>query len=124
VPQLTRSLFAELDSPGEFFFDKPGQRLYLWHNVTTGSAEVPPSDGSVVATQLSCLFNVTGASQADPVQSVSFTGITFRDTAATFMDPHGTPSGGDWAVSRAGGKPPSQSSALLVMYRPSLTDCL
>jgi len=33
---------------------------------------------------------------------VSFHGITFRDTALTYMDPHGTPSGGDWAVTRAG----------------------
>lgn len=93
---------AELDSPGEFYVDTTAQKLYLWHNVTRATAVPPPSDGSVVGTQLACLFNVSGASQHDPVRNVSFTGITFRDTAATYMDPHGTPSGGDWAVSRAG----------------------
>ena len=98
---MIENLLGELDSPGEFFHDKSAQKLYLWHNVSGRSAP-PPTDGSVVAMQLPCLFNVTGSSQSDPVVNVSFTGITFRDTAASFMAPHGTPSGGDWAVSRTG----------------------
>ena len=98
---MIENVLGELDSPGEFFFDKTARKLYLWHNVTTGDLKAPPSDGSVVGTQLACLFNVTGASRSDPVRNVSFTGLTFRDTAATFMDPHGTPSGECSAVSPA-----------------------
>ena len=89
---------VELDSPGEFYVDTAAQKLYLWHNVTGTHPVPPPSDGSVVGTQLACLFNVSGASQHDPVRNISFTGIIFRDTAATYMEPHGTPSGGDVSV--------------------------
>jgi hypothetical protein len=35
--------------------------------------------------------------------TVGFQGIGFRDSAPNFLGPHGTPSGGDWAVGRAGG---------------------
>ena len=32
---------------------------------------------------------------------VGFLGVGFRDTAPNFLGPHGTPSGGDWAVGRS-----------------------
>ena len=55
---MIENLLGELGSPGEFFYDKSAQKLYLWHNVS-GSPAPPPPDGSVVAMQLPCLFNVT-----------------------------------------------------------------
>ena len=36
-----------------------------------------------------------------PVRDVSLSGLLFRDTASTFMDPHGLPSGGDWGLQRS-----------------------
>jgi hypothetical protein len=99
---MIENVLDELDSPGEFFFEPKAQKLYLWHNVTTSTPAPPPNAGEVTATQLRVLFNISGANQSDPVKNVSFTGIVFKDTAATYMDPHGTPSGGDWAVTRAG----------------------
>ena len=42
------------------------------------------------------------ASQADPIVGLSITGVGFRDAAPTYMDPHGVPSGGDWALERMG----------------------
>ena len=98
---MIENVLDELDSPGEFFFDSSAQKLYVWHNVTTSTPTPPPNAGEVTATQLRVLFNISGASQSDPVKNVSFTGIVFKDTALTYMDPHGTPSGGDWAVTRA-----------------------
>ena len=50
---------------------------------------------------LQILFNATG-SQKSPVQNVSFSGIGFRDSAYTYLDPHGVPSGGDWGLERMG----------------------
>ncbi len=46
-------------------------------------------------------MNILG-SQDKPVQNITFQGITFRDTAYTYMDVHGLPSGGDWALQRQG----------------------
>jgi hypothetical protein len=47
------------------------------------------------------LFNVSGTMDA-PVKDVTISGLTLRDAAATFMDPHGMPSGGDWCLQKSG----------------------
>ena len=97
---MIENVLDELDSPGEWFYDAAAQRLYLWANATGA----PPTDGSLVAVidgRDSLLINVTGT-QADPVVDVGFQGVGFRDTAPNYLGPHGTPSGGDWAVGRSG----------------------
>jgi len=43
---------------------------------------------------------VAKASQTSPLKNVKISGLGFRDTVYTFMDPHGVPSGGDWALQR------------------------
>jgi len=45
------------------------------------------------------LFNVSGT-QDKPATNVSIHGLTLRDTAFTYMDPHGLPSGGDWGLQK------------------------
>lgn len=95
-PFPPENVLDELDAPGEFFYDLSAKKLYLWANGTVG---VAPTD--VVVPQLTVLINAVGT-QALPVEGVEFAGITFRDTAPNFMGPHGTPSGGDWAVGRSG----------------------
>jgi hypothetical protein len=50
-----------------------------------------------VATNLKVLFNISGTMQA-PVTNVSLLGLGVRDSAYTYLDPHGVPSGGDWAL--------------------------
>lgn len=89
------NVMDELDSPGEFFYDQANAMLYLFHN-----ASGAPVDGTVVATQLTELIAVRASQQA-PVTGVGFHGITFRDSAPNYLGPHGTPSGGDWAVGRS-----------------------
>jgi hypothetical protein len=88
------NIFEELDAPGEWYFNATTLTLFLWHNATSGTP--PPTDGSLLATQLRHLVNVTGT-QAAPVADVAFRGVGFRDTAYTYLDPHGIPSGGDCA---------------------------
>lgn len=34
------------------------------------------------------------------MRALQFSGITFTQTAPTYMEPHGVPSGGDWALER------------------------
>jgi hypothetical protein len=93
------NVLEELDAPNEWYWDRPSGRLYLWLNDTVVAP--PPGDGSVVASQMSVIVNATGT-QAEPVLNVSFLGITFSDAGPSFFSPHGTPSGGDWALARSG----------------------
>jgi len=93
------NVMEELDSPNEWFFDKTTKMLYFYYNATSGTT--PPPSTTYVVPVLKTLFSVT-ASQDMPVKNVIFKGIKFRDTAYTYMDPHGMPSGGDWALQRMG----------------------
>ena len=93
------NVVEELDAPGEWFFDAAAGQLTLWWNATDGVP--PPANGSLAVPVLRELFNVTG-SQAEPVVGVTFAGIGFRDTAPSYLQPHGLPSGGDWALARTG----------------------
>ena len=89
------NVFEELDNPGEFFFDADAGELYLYHNGTGA----PPKSASVVAPQLKVLLNMSGTQWA-PVRNVSVTGITYTAAAYTYVEPHGVPSAGDWALER------------------------
>jgi hypothetical protein len=55
----------------------------------------------VVAPQKQILVNHSGT-QWNPVKNVKHTGITFTAAAYTYMEPHGVPSAGDWALDRYG----------------------
>ena len=51
------------------------------------------------------LINVnatTGVSMDRPLTNITLRGIGFRDAAWTMLEPHGIPSGGDWALERMG----------------------
>ena len=41
-----------------------------------------------------------GRNGSGPVTGVSLIGLEFRDAAPTYLEPHGMPSGGDWALQR------------------------
>ena len=82
----------ELDVDREFWYDAKAGTLYY------ASATEPPRTGFEHA-QLLKLFDIRGT-QAAPVTDVIFSGLAFTGTAATFMEPHGVPSGGDWALQR------------------------
>jgi|EP01046_Picozoa_sp_COSAG06_P007184 hypothetical protein len=87
----------ELDNPGEFFFDKKTSDLYLIHNGTGA----PPASATIVVPQKQILVNMSG-SQFKPVTDVKLVGITYTAAASTYMEPHGVPSAGDWALDRYG----------------------
>jgi len=96
---FVENVFEELDNPGEFFYDKKSAQLYLYYNATNNATMPPPADLTFVATQVPTLVNMTGT-QAAPVKDVSFSGVKFTQTRYTYMEPHGVPSAGDWALDR------------------------
>eukprot|EP01052_Picozoa_sp_SAG31_P023701 SAG31_NODE_1971_length_6758_cov_3.905205_8_plen_82_part_00 len=78
--------------------DEETATLYLYYNATAGTA--PPSDLTVEATHLMDYFKIEGTpptrgGEREAVVGVSFKGLTIKDAAATYMEPHGMPSGGD-----------------------------
>ena len=96
---VIENVLEELDAPSEWFYDEDSTTLYYFHNATPGVQ--PPGNSVFVATQLKTLVSITG-SMSHPVEDIVVNGINFRDTAYTYMDPHGMPSGGDWALQRMG----------------------
>ena len=100
------NVFEELDTPGEWFFDEVTRKLYVYPNASEGTGfapagGAPPASLQFVAPQLSELLGVRGSAAA-PVRNVTIAGLGFRDARYTYMDPHGVPSGGDWALERMG----------------------
>ena len=93
------NVFDELDFPGEYFYNSTTKILYYYYNTTTQTS--PPSDTEFIAVRTKILFNITG-SQNISVKNITFQGLEFRDTPYTYMDKHGLPSGGDWALQRQG----------------------
>ena len=97
---VLENVLEELDAPGEWFFNASTQDLTLWWNASAGTP--PPSDGvTLVRTHGQVLLNLSGSAAA-PVAHVSLLGLGFRDTALSYLQPHGLPSSGDWAIARTG----------------------
>jgi len=99
-------IFAELDWPGEYYFNTSTRQLFMFFNTSLVSpplppASPPPSSLVLVAPQLEVFFNLTGSPSA-PVADVQFVGLGFRDQRPAMMDAWVVPSGGDWALRRAG----------------------
>ena len=93
------NVFEELDFPNEYFYNRDTGKLYYFHNASSGTA--PPSGFQFVAANLKTLVNITG-SKAAPVVNFTIQNVVLTGAAYTFMDPHGVPSGGDWALQRMG----------------------
>ena len=90
------NVMEELDYPTEFFHNRSTMTLYY---VANGTEDV--SSITFEATTLKALVNYTGTME-QPVENQVIRGMTLRDTAHTYLDPHGMPSGGDWALQRSG----------------------
>ena len=89
------NVFEELDSEREFFYDESISKLYYIPNASDVSLT------GFVATRLKELVRIQGT-QREPVRNITLKGLIFRDTAYSYMDSHGLPSGGDWALAKQG----------------------
>ena len=93
---FVENIFEELDNPGEFYHDKRLGKLYLYHNGTGA----PPTT-NVITPQQKILVNISGT-QWNPVKNVNLRNTKYTSSSATYMDRHGVPSAGDWALDRFG----------------------
>jgi len=92
-----------LDEPGEFYYDRTTMSLYYVSNDTDpNTLWVNPNNASIEIVSQHTLINATGTSQDHPIVNLTLRGIGFRDTSPTMLEPHGVPSGGDWALERMG----------------------
>ena len=92
------NVLEECDDANEYFFDVRTRKIYYNPNSTSAG---PTGLESWVATRTRVLVDISGT-QAEPVRDVTIQGLSFRDSRATYLDPHGMPSGGDWALQRIG----------------------
>jgi hypothetical protein len=95
----------EVDTYREWFYNSSSMVLYYMPN-STNTTQPPPDAEHFAATRTKVLFNVTGTS-ALPVSNLTIRGLEIRDTALTYYgtdqaSKHGMPTGGDWALERAG----------------------
>ena len=90
---LVENVLAELDQPGEFFFDPASKLLYLHPNATKANTT---GLEHLRFAMLERLIEIHGAND------VHISSLGFRDSAATFMSDWSAPSGGDWALHRGG----------------------
>ena len=79
--------FELLDAPNEFFYHELSSSLYYFYNGTGA----PPADLLFEVPTLQTIKSIQGTQQ-QPVKSVSVKGVTFKDSAYTYMEPHGVPS--------------------------------
>ena len=96
-----QGVLEELDAVNEYFYDPAAGKLYFMPNVTDQNADGSPRVALAEVPALANFFSLFGSEEA-PVRNVSFSGITFTGGRPTMFDPHGQPSGGDWALERMG----------------------
>eukprot|EP01137_Pigoraptor_chileana_P024016 Opistho-2@91291 len=87
------NLLEELDAPGEWYLDYKTNNLYYYPNSTNFQSAVYTASG------LETIIRIEG-DKKEPVRNVSIHGLTFTQTAPTFMKAYEAPSGGDWSVHR------------------------
>jgi len=88
------NVFEEMDSPGEWYYDKDHMILYFVQNGT----ELPEEGVGAVLDQL---IVITGTVD-EPVKNITVANLTVTHSATTYMSSYEVPSGGDWSVHRGG----------------------
>jgi len=96
--RMVENIFEELDSAGEWFYDKPSGKLYYWP-----AQGVDPATATFATAELNELIRVVGTDSANPVHDITFSGITFTRTHRTLFNSTFEPiSLSDWAIVRKG----------------------
>ena len=94
--RMVENIFEELDSPGEWYFDKTSSTLYYYPLVGED-----PSVTYFETASLKNLVTIKGTKES-PVRNVTFEGITFQHAARTFMEEYEPLLRSDWTIYRGG----------------------
>lgn len=94
--RMVENIFEELNSEGEWYFDKQTNRLYLWVEKGTDL-----SNSITEVSWLKHLIEITGNSK-EPVKNVKIEGIRFAHTKTTFMEEYDKLLRSDWTIYRGG----------------------
>ena len=94
--RMVENIFEELDSPGEWYFDKASGTLYYY----TMPGE-NPNRMMFETARLKNLVSLKGAKD-NPVRNVTLSGLTFRHAARTFMEEYEPLLRSDWTIYRGG----------------------
>ena len=94
------NVLAELDAPGEFFYDAATAKLYLYPNVTDAQKQRGDDDYSfdLVVPMLATLIAIRGAA----ARNITLDGLTFRHSRPTFLEKYESLPSGDWSIYRGG----------------------
>jgi PDZ domain len=94
--RFIENVFEELDTIGEWYFDKKAKTLYYYpsksENLKTARIETP---------QISALFELRGSEKA-PVRNITIDSIELTQTLRTFMDNKEQLLRSDWTTYRGG----------------------
>jgi hypothetical protein len=94
--RFIENVFEELDTTGEWYYDKKQKALYLY--ATSGQAL---TKAQILTPQLKSLFEFRG-SEAHPVRNISIKGFEFAHVLRTFMETSEPLLRSDWAIYRGG----------------------
>lgn len=94
--RMVENIFEELDSPGEWFYDKTSSTLYYYpligENINKAKIEVP---------LLKHLIEIKGTIK-NPVKNIAIKGIELTQTIRTFMNKYEPLLRSDWTIYRGG----------------------
>ena len=98
IKRMVENIFEELDSPGEWFYDRESGQLYYW---PVEGETVEGMECALVTSEE--LVRVTGDAWNRPIRNIGMRGITFAHTHRTlFTGLYERPLRGDWGMVRAG----------------------
>lgn len=94
--RFVENIEEELDAPGEWFFDAATHTLSLIPEAGTDLAKA-----EVVASRTESLIELRGSKES-PINKVKLSGLTFSQTARTFMKTREPLQRSDWMIYRGG----------------------
>lgn len=94
--RFVENIFAELDAPGEWFFDRTLHFLYFYPNKKTDLFKAV-----IEVSNFKSSIELQGSAQ-NPVRNVIFKNLHFRHNERSFMESKESVLGSDWNVYRGG----------------------